>query len=148
MIDGDGRVPSCFPGSIAGPAPVLRNTHQTPADGIRVDVTDLLPDIFRRPEIPVIASASLPEAVVTLSVWLTIFHTLEEVNGIGTNPEDSPFGHRCFHGYQDSANPNILMGKHHDVDVFRHEDIGEKIIKAASSAGFEGLCQPLATSRT
>jgi hypothetical protein len=113
-----------------------------------MDVTDFLPDIFRRPEISVIASTSLPESVVTLSIRLPIFHLPDEVHSVGTHPKDSSFGHRYFHGYQNPANPNTHMGEHYYVYVFRHEDIGQKIVKTASSTSFERLCEPLTTSRT
>ena len=113
-----------------------------------MDVTDLLSDIFRRPEIPVVASASLPEPVMALTIRLPIFHIREGIRCIGADPRDSSFGHRCFHGYQDMTDPNVRMRKHHHVYVLRHKDIGEKIVKTASSTRFEGFCEPLTTSRT
>jgi len=142
-----GHILSCLPGSIAGPVPIIGYRHEAAANRIGVNVTDLLTDIFRRSEISVIPSTPLPEPIMRLSVRLSILHTTEKIRSIGTNPQNSPFGHRGLHGCQNPANPNPRTWKNHHVYVFRHEHITEETIEVRGSTRIEGLRQPSAASR-
>ncbi len=146
-INRNGDVFSRLPGSIAGPAPIISYRHEAATNRIGVNVTDLLTDIFRRSEISVIPSTPLPEPIMRLSVRLSILHTTEEIRSIGTNPQNSPLGHRGLHGRQNPANPTPRTWKNHHVYVFRHEHITEETIEVRGSTRIDSLRQPLAASR-
>jgi len=51
-----------------------------------MDAVDLLADVVLGPEIPVVSAATLPEAVLATSIWLTVLHARKEGGALVADP--------------------------------------------------------------
>ena len=77
-----------FPLAGGGPTPIDRAVNKASLYGIVVDVVDLCKDQFGRFQVPVVATAALPEATETFAAWLVVLHSSQEFRRMNGYPLD------------------------------------------------------------